>query len=262
MRCKRANRRKTVRVLVPRKPIDLKAPIMASVGLAALIAAVAGLGTVLDRPIERVVVEGPFQRVTAMQIRSAVAKQTRGGFLSVDLEAIHSAVAGLAWVDRVRIQRSWPDGVRVIVTEQVAAARWREHRLLNTRGEVFDDDTRNVLPELPSLSGPEGTETQVARRFLSLSRKLLGVGLRVRALKLDARGAWDLELDNGLILKLGRDQTDRRLDRFVDTILPLIETQIGRIDYVDLRYAHGFAIGWREGESESLLAGTGDLSDV
>ena len=41
--------------------------------------------------------------------------------------------------------------------------------------------------------------------------RLTEVGLRLAALRLDARGAWSLTLDNGVIVRLGRQQIDRAL---------------------------------------------------
>ena len=252
--------------MAPRSPrrmrIDLRAPLLATAALAATTSAIAALGMLLDRPLKEIVIEGAFQRVTAIQIRAATEAHSNGGFLSANLDAVRRAVGELPWVDRVRVKRHWPDGIHVIVTEQVAAARWGETGLLNTRGELFQNEARHIPPELPSLHGPAGSETQVARRFLSLSRKLGDAGLRVRALRLDQRGAWRLTLDNGLELRLGRERTDQRLELFVQVVLPMIEADMQRIDHVDLRYARGFAIGWRSSGSVGLLAGTEELSDV
>ncbi len=259
---KKKNRRKTAPQ--SRKPlrIDLRAPLLATAGLAAATAAIAALGMIMDRPLKEIVIEGPFLRVTAIQICAAVEANSNGGFLSANVDAVRQAVSDLPWVDRVRVKRHWPDGIHVIVTEQVAAARWGETGLLNTRGELFQDEARHIPPELPLLHGPAGSETQVARRFLSVSSKLGDAGLRVRSLRVDERGAWLLALDNGLELRLGRKRTDQRLKLFVHVVLPMIEAEMQRIDYVDLRYARGFAIGWRSSGSDRLLAGTGDSSDV
>ena len=259
---KKKNRVKTAPRPPTRLRIDLRAPLLATAALAVMTAAIAALGMVLDRPIKEIVIEGSFQRVTAIQIRAAVEATSNGGFLSANLDAIRHAVGEMSWVDRVRVKRHWPDGIHVIVTEQLAAARWGETGLLTTRGELFQDQARHIPPELPLLHGPAGSETQVARRFLSLSSKLGHAGLRIRSLRLDGRGAWRLALDNGLELRLGRKRTDQRLELFVQVVLPMIEADMQRIDYVDLRYAQGFAIGWRLSGSVRLLAGSGELADV
>jgi hypothetical protein len=62
--------------------------------------------------------------------------------------------------------------------------------------------------------------------------------------RLDARGA-AAGLANGIDVRLGRRQIDERLDRFIQTALPVMSGRAAEIDYVDMRYSNGFAIGWR-----------------
>ena len=96
------------------------------------------------------------------------------------------------WVDRARVERQWPNGVHVVITEHVPAARWGEDGLMNTRGELFLRGARHIPPELPQLIGPEGTQEQVAKLYLETYPRLLAVGMRLTRVELDARGAWQL----------------------------------------------------------------------
>ena len=70
-------------------------------------------------------------------------------------------------------------------------------------------------------------------------------GMRLVALQVDARGAWDFTLDNGVNVRLGRGQVDERYQRFVDVVLRMVSERAADIAYVDMRYTNGFAIGWR-----------------
>ena len=101
-------------------------------------------------------------------------------------------------------------------------------------------------PELPRLDGPEGAEPLVAQRFLAVQDRLGGLGLQVAALRLDPRGAWELDLSTGVTVRLGRRQVDERMDRFVEFAAQVIVGQAADIRYVDMRYSNGFAIGWRD----------------
>src|SRR5687768_4031388 len=83
-----------------------------------------GLVWALARPIRVVAVEGRFQRVSPVQVEQAVTRGLEAGLMSVDLETVQRNVETLPWVDRARVQRRWPNGLRVEVTEQIAAARW------------------------------------------------------------------------------------------------------------------------------------------
>jgi cell division protein FtsQ len=217
--------------------------------VAGALAAIAALAFLLafglDQPVRSIVIDGTFQRVTAVEVQQAARASLQGGFVSADLDALRKAVEALAWVDRARVQRVWPDTVRVEIVEQQAAARWGDDGLLNTRGELFASGVRHVPPELPRLDGPAGTEWQVAQRFLAIQDRLVDQGLRVAALRLDARGAWEVDLSNGVTVRLGRRQVDERMDRFVQVGAQVIAGRAADIHYVDMRYSNGFSIGWR-----------------
>lgn len=203
-----------------------------------------GLVLAFDRPIGKVEVGGQFQRVAPVQIEEVVAPFRGAGFLSVDLDALRAALETIAWVDRVRVERRWPNGVRVFITEHVAVARWCSDGLMNTRGELFVRNTRHIPPELPQLIGPPGTEAQVAKLYLETYPRLLAVGMRLSQVELDPRGAWRLTLSSGAQVRLGRQDVAARLERFIAIASPVIAARASEVGYVDLRYSNGFSIGW------------------
>ncbi len=198
----------------------------------------------LDRPIGKIEVGGHFQRVAPLQIEQAVTPFRGAGFLSVDLHALRDAVESLEWVDRARVARKWPNGVSVLITEHVPAARWGEDGLMNTRGELFLRGALRIPPELPQLVGPDGAENQVAKLYLDTYPRLLAVGLRLSRVELDPRGAWTLALENGVTVRLGRQDVAERLQRFIEVAAPLAASRGGEVSYVDLRYSNGFSVGW------------------
>jgi cell division protein FtsQ len=213
--------------------------------LVLIVGALAALTWALDRPIRVISMDGAFQRVSPGQVEKAVAPFTKGGFMSADLDRIQRAVESVPWVDHARVERRFPNSLHVTVVEETAAARWGESGLLNTRGELFVRAAAHVPAELPRLSGPEGTESQVAQRYLSSQGRMLEAGMRIAALRLDERGAWEMDLDSGVTVRLGRRDVDERLDRFIRTASQVISHRLNDITYVDMRYSNGFAIGWR-----------------
>jgi cell division protein FtsQ len=200
----------------------------------------------LDQPITQVSVAGRFERVAPLDVERAVKESVAGkGLVNVDLPRVRAAVRALPWVDTVSVQRNWPRGLAVTIGEQVAAARWGDHGLLNTRGDLFANDVTHIPLELPRLSGPDGTQAAVVHRYIIMRDRLQELGMRITALRLDARGAWELDLDNGVTVRLGRQQLDERFNTFVATAARIVAQRATDIAYVDMRYANGFAIGWR-----------------
>lgn len=241
---------------LPWRQLSLAAGSLAVLGVFA-----AALLWLLDQPIERIVVQGSFQRVSALDVEKATRARIAGaGLVSVKLPVVRDALRNLAWVDDVSVERQWPRGLRVRVTEQVAAARWNDDGLINARGERFRTEARFIPPELPLLTGPEGAEPLVTARYFSIQGKLVEAGMRLTAVHLDARGAWDLTLDNGVSVRMGRRQIDERFARFTAVALRLVAARAADIAYVDMRYTNGFAIGWRNNPTR-LAAHTGSQGE-
>jgi cell division protein FtsQ len=201
----------------------------------------------LDRPIASITIEGPFQRVTALQIEEAISEELGAGFFTADLEAIRSRIVDLAWIDAASVARRWPGTIAIAVTEQVPAATWGERGLLNTRGELFVDDARHLPAELPRLNGPDDQSSIVARRYLDMREQLIPSGLDLREVDLDPRGAWRMILSNGIEIRLGRRDVDARARLFLDVAADIISSRESEIDFIDMRYSNGFTIGWKDG---------------
>jgi len=232
----------------------LRALLIPPLALAVLFGAFKGAQALLDQPVRNLVVEGTFQRVTPIQIEAAVMDGLEAGFMSVDLGEVRERVRALDWVDRVNVGRAWPDTLIVRITEHRAAARWGDSGLLNVRGELFTEESQHAFPELPSLAGPRGSERDVARRYLAVRGKLTEADLALTSLSMDERGSWRLVLGTGQEIRLGRRDIDERLYRFFDVVAPALAADLPRVDYVDLRYTNGFAVGWRDGPPENLAA--------
>ena len=217
------------------------------VAVGAVIATYLASASMLDRPIRSIEISGPFQRVTALQIEEAISDEMTDGFVSADLAVIQRRIVELPWIDQAMVARRWPSRIRISVTEQVPAAIWGERGLLNVRGELFVSSARHIPAELPRLSGPENRSAEVATRYLEVRDRLIPVGLDLRSVHLDLRGAWQMTLLNGVNVRLGRRDIDERTDLFLDIVADIITGRAAEIEYVDMRYSNGFTIGWNNG---------------
>jgi len=190
-------------------------------------------------PLREVEITGLIAHTTHDQVH-AMAGQLQGNFFTLDLDAARAAFQKLPWVRRASVRRKWPDTLDVHIEEHTALARWRESALVNTYGELFQAATSDVLP---LFVAPDGTATEMAQRYQTFRSLLQPLGKRPVQVFLSDRRAWELKLDDGDVLELGRSQLDERLQRLVaayDRTLARLPAQRRRID---LRYPNGFAVG-------------------
>lgn len=197
-------------------------------------------------PLRAVRIAGDPVHVGRESIARALQGRVRGGFFSVDLDAVREGLEAIPWVRRAEVRRTWPDQLEVRLEEHVVLARWAGApggRLLNVYGEIFSGDADATLPE---LSGPPGSEREVARRFAQFREILAPLDLDPTLVALSQRFAWQLRLSNGLSVQLGRDSEKapvrERLARFVELYPQTLGALGRRFEYVDLRYANGFAL--------------------
>jgi cell division protein FtsQ len=245
---KQARRRKQKQARTFRMPsIAVGRILTPAVAILIVVATYHVSGKLLDRPIESISVSGPLQRVTALQIEEAISDELDAGFFAADVGRMQAKIQALSWIDGATVARRWPNRIAIGVTEQVPAAIWGESGLLNVRGELFVTEARHIPAELPRLSGPDDRADDVARRYLAVREQLIPLGLDVRRVRLDARGAWDMTLANGVDIRFGRRDIDERTGLFLEVVASIITGRAADIEFVDMRYGNGFTIGWNDG---------------
>lgn len=210
--------------------------------VAAALAAYAAVLTVASLPVfplREVRVIEPPAHVTPGEIEALVKRELRGNFFTLDLAAARAAFERLPWVRRAAVRRLWPGRLEVALEEHVPLARWGGRALVNTHGEVFEGTYDG---QLPLFDGPAGTAKEIAIQYEYFRRILADIELAPGELHVSPRRAWKIKLENGLTLELGREQIEARLARFVTAYGRTVVRLGRRVDYVDLRYANGFAV--------------------
>ena len=189
------------------------------------------------------------QQVDLNQLNQMVKRTVSGSFFTVDLEQTRRSFEQLPWVRKVGVRRHFPWGLEVTLEEHVPMARWNNTALVNTYGEVFAGQSKLALPE---FNGEPDTSTQVAAMYIELSKQLEALQRSIAQISLSPRFAWQLQLDNGMRLELGREQMQQRLARFVAVYPYSLATQAHKVSYVDLRYRNGFAVSQLSGGVSSM----------
>jgi len=193
-------------------------------------------------------VEGELLHVSRAEVIQVLEGRLRGTFFTVDIESIRAMFEEIPWVRRAQVRRVWPDTVEVQVEEHLPIAHWNRDNsgpglLVSAYGDVFLGHSDAPLLR---LSGPEGTERDVVRRFVAFRDALAPIGLEPVEVSLSPRYAWQTKLNNGLLLHIGRDlEKDpavARLERFVRIYPHTVARMSRRPSYVDLRYSNGLAL--------------------
>jgi len=202
-------------------------------------------------PIRWLELNGAFQRISAEQLRASLTPLIHTSIFTLDLERLQDAVLRNPWVASVTIQKRWPDTVAVTVREHRPLAHWNDALLVSDRGVLFAPPDADEIQGLPWLRGPADRSPAVLEHWTRFNAMLDSVGLEIRELVLDARGAWSMETDIGTRLELGRDDPVARLERFTASWRVLMAGRQAPPVRVDLRYANGFAVQW-PGEAAEL----------
>ena len=219
-------------------------------GLAAVVVSLTATGVFAvyetqRRAIVSVRVGGELRYTPRVALESAVSAHATSSLYRVDVASVREAALTQAWVKDASVRRVWPDSLHIAVVEREPVARWGQSGLVEADASVFYPPALEVFADLPVLEGPEGTESEVLRRYGEIAPLLSSVSRRVVLLSLDERRAWRIELDNGIQLVLGQNQNNAALRRFVRVFYAVLQAQPSQLERVDLRYTNGFAVLWK-----------------
>lgn len=195
--------------------------------------------------------DGEMKRVDAAELkRIAGGIQALGGsMLRTDLNQVKTVVKQVEWVRDVEVRRRFPGTLEIRIEEHQPFARWQmagadteaeQSLLVNSLGEVFEADA-DAEEKLPLLAGPAGSSHEVMTQFALLGKPLVALGHSLAELRLSPRRAWQLKLDNGSTIELGRNDAELRLARFIEAYprVPVLQAANAR---VDMRYQSGLAV--------------------
>ncbi len=190
-------------------------------------------------PLHEVKVNGELKHVTREQVQFIVTRALKGNFFTLDLDKTRRTFEKLPWVRNVTVRRRWPDLLEVTLEEHQVLARWGNAALVNVQGELFQAASDQ---QLPVFTGPVDGVKEIAAQYLVFKQQLESVKRQPVLVSLTPRRAWRIKLEDGVIVELGREKVEARLDKFVK----VYDRTLGRlnrtINYVDLRYPNGFAV--------------------
>lgn len=206
--------------------------------------------------ITSVEVVGELKLLDKAQLQPAIEKYTKTNLYLLDTKAFEKELQKNPWVHSVSMTHIWPEKLIIKVHEQKPVALWGEDAMLAENGTIIKAKLpANKMPtgkaSLPTLFSPNDKGRNMAAGFLEIRQWMKGFPLKVVEFKEDMRGSWQVTLENGMVLKIGREHHQKRLRRFMVGYQESLKNIINTIKVVDLRYTNGFAVKWKKGLSRN-----------
>ncbi len=148
-------------------------------------------------PIRSIQLTGSFKNLDQREVESALETYIGKGFFSLDIHQMQQSLKARPWTESVSVRRIWPDKLRVTITEKKPVARWDGEHLLSDSAKVFVAQSAN-FNHLPLVHADNHAPEWVLVQFERLQAQFDRVDERVVSLRVDSRGALDVELINGL----------------------------------------------------------------
>ncbi len=199
-----------------------------------------GFAALASRPVERVIFSGDTERVppAALQALADGIRRASAAGPAVGMESVREAARRVPWVREASVRRRFPDAIEITVEAHDAVARWGDQALVSSRGEVF---AARTAASLPLFTGPDAKAAAMVSAYPAIAKALAPIGSPVAEVRLSARGGWEVILESGLELELGRGEMQPRLERFA-AIWPQLVARSIETKHADLRHANGFAL--------------------
>ncbi len=218
--------------------------LLAGFSLFLVVGGVLGIRYLMDPasfPVRTIRIENEFRHLDRAALQKTLGAAVEGGFFGVDLERVREAALSLPWVAEAQVARVWPDRLLVKVKEQVPVAHWNGDGLVNSRGEVFYPAKKGRLALPLQFHGPASKAAEMLAFYHRVQPGFAARGLEIRTVRLDRRGEWQLGIEGGMTIMVGRDRKDFRIERLLGVYAVLNEEK-GSIERIDLRYEQGFAV--------------------
>lgn len=205
-------------------------------------------------PVREVGVLGTMDYADRDELMVSINSHTLKGFYGLDIDSLRRSVESREWIASARVSRVWPAHISIEVEEHEPAARWNDDHLISKQLVLFKpyqlerqsaefEQWSEVFRPLPQVLGVQGRHVSLLDSYRAYDQQLTAFGLNLSLLKEDDRLSQTLTLSNGVVVRLGREDTALRMGRFLDVYDRIAENSATDTLSFDMRYSSGFALG-------------------
>ena len=209
--------------------------------------AASGLSHLLqDVQIRQVQLQGDLRYLDAESLTRNLSIRFNGNYLETTLGQVISEVESHPWIAAASARRVWPDTLLIEITEQRPVAIYNDTQYLGLSGDLFEPP-KPVNHSLPRLYGALSETMQVYSHYGVFSDRLSDFSKVISVSRGHDMG-WQITLENGINVQLGRDDILGRLSRARDVLNRLDGEKLAKLQEIDARYDNGVALAWRAAE--------------
>lgn len=217
-------------------------------------------------PINTVQVIGPLKLVSKQDIQNSLFKLniTEQGFFHIDMQEVKDSLDTNPWMQNIDITKVWPDTLRIKFDEDRPLAYLKNQGIITQRDcklvkvndslkdSLLKNDNRseNYPKNLPILVGNEKKTKKLCDTLEKLRISVKPIDVGIKKLVISQRNALYIELDNRLIVLFGKQDLNKRINRFVKVYNKIKEDYVVKSKdanmsyiYIDMRYHNGLAVG-------------------
>ncbi|PCH57295.1 MAG: hypothetical protein COC15_01440 [Legionellales bacterium] len=202
--------------------------------------------------VKRVNIHGVFQYVEPLELKAVLQdlKITKNIF-TVDIANVASSINVLPWVQHVSVARALPDHLVINITEREPLALWNKSGLIAADGSILYPRTlrRELLRSsgIPTFYASIQHTVLILEHYKFIATSLAKINLTINSISINKLKELKISLQNGIKVVFGNKDLSIRLNRFILAYSKELQHHQSAIDYVDMQYTNGFAIGWQQG---------------
>lgn len=196
------------------------------------------------------------------ELHRVAANAIDGGFFNLNVERFQNKLINqLPWIKSVSVRKVWPHTLLIAITEHKPVVRWQslnsknipsasdgEITLLSQEGVIFrpeiSEQQQSIVNRMAVFFGPSHNAKTILNACSTFNKQLQQLKTNIKKCGMNERRTWKILLENKIEIKLGKENINQKLERFINVFSKKLNKYFEAINYVDLRYANGFSVQW------------------
>jgi len=166
--------------------------------------------------IAAISLSGP-KEVSREEVLTSAGVTGRASLLFLDAAAARTRLMANPWIADAAVLKLYPDRLQITITERSAFALWQKDgriSVIAADGTVLEPYVENRYLGLPLVVGTGAAP--LAKDFLAVVDRYPDIRTLLRASILVAQRRWNLQLTNGIDVRLPEANVEGALDRLVE----------------------------------------------